>query len=402
MRFLQGASAALFWPGLQALSIIAIKEQKRTLAVGFTQFSSALGISSGPLIAGYLLLYLSWRWIFWVTIPFALISLLIFLLFIPENAFYKHDRKINLISSMLLCFGVFTGIHALDLLGKYGLTNLHTSLWSVIAISCFILFTFSEDVSDEPLIERELLENRCFRIGICMRAVTSSTYYSFIFLLGFALQHIGLMGPKLAGYYFLPLTLGLMVFSLATSYFVKFIALHKIMFLSFFLLGLSCIIFALTARVTLAFWALTPSLILIGVSYGMFTPTNNIFMIAPLSKKITGLGSGLIMMIVMISAPIGIVMASILLRTVGVKVALNQILQQGITLTESQVIVIKRTMLGTVSTTEALTYFKLKQSIIYQALSNGFFTAMFWDLFLFAALVLLGLIAFAPRKYHKC
>lgn len=388
LRVLQGAFGALFWPGLQTLSLYAVKERQRTVSVGITQFSGALGIAVGPLVSGALLSVLSWRWVFWTTVPISLLSLLILTIFIPKDAFERHDEKIDYLSAFFLCACAFSTIHALDLLGKYGFNNSASLAWCAIAVALFWFFVARDDNIEHPLINLEILKNKQFVAGVIMRIISAATYFSFLFLTGFALQQIALLPPEKAGIFFLPLTIGLMVFSLASGFLGKYYDKLKLMFVGFFLFALSCFVYGIIVQKSIGFWWIVPPLALMGIGFGIFGTLNAVFTLGSLPKKLMGTGSGVMVMLLMLFGSVGIVVSSIFIRTVGVQSTLKQLASQKISLTDSQKHLVEMGVSGKKPMREVLAYFGDQSREAYMAMREGFFDAMSWDLFT------LGTVAF--------
>ncbi len=401
MRILQGATAALFWPGMQSLSIHAVVEKKRALAVGITQFAGALGIASGPLLSGILLNYLSWRWVFWTTIPIALVSLVIISLFVPDKAFERHKKNIDLISVFFLCGCAFSTIHALDLLGKFGLANKQSLTWCAISVALFWFFIVRDDNIGEPLIDLEILKNKQFVTGLVIRVIAATSYFSFIFLTGFALQHIVFLSAQEASYYFLPLTLGLMAFSLGTGWLSRYFEVKKLMFLGLFGLGIAYVSYGIMVQVSLNFWFVAFPIVLMGVFFGLFNSANTVFTLGSLNKSLTATGAGVLMMLLMVFGSVGIVIASIFIRFFGTKFTLASLAASDIGVSDPQKILLEQTITGMVTVKQALLQFGTNAEAVYLALRKGFFQAMSFDLFMLGFFTLLAFLIFFPLHYKK-
>ncbi len=401
LRVLQGVFGALFWPGMQALMIYAVVESKRTISVGINQFSAAIGIATGPIISGFVLSHLSWRWVFWTTVPISCLALLILFIFIPKDAFTRNNEKIDFISAVFLSGCAFSTIHALDLLGRYGFGNSTTLAWCAIAVALFWFFIMRDDNISNPLINLEILKNRQFVTGVIMRIVSATCYFTFLFLTGFALQHIALLPPQKAGLFFLPLTFGLMTFSLTTSILAKFFDIKKLMFTGFVIFGLSCFVYGTVVQFSMSYWAIATPLAMMGIGFGMFGTTNTIFTIGSLPKTLSGSGAGVMTMCLMVFGSIGIVLASIFIRTIGSTVAIKNLLLQNIPLNPEQTSIIELAVVGRMSINDALVHFGTNGKEVYLAIRKGFFDAMSWDLFMIGSIALVIFLIFLPLKFRK-
>lgn len=84
-RAAQGIAAALLVPGSLALLSASFDEKQRGRAIGTWSGFSAITAAVGPLLGGWLIDHVSWRWIFFLNIPLAAAVILISLRFVPES-----------------------------------------------------------------------------------------------------------------------------------------------------------------------------------------------------------------------------------------------------------------------------------------------------------------------------
>ncbi len=93
-RALQGLGAALIMPSNIALFGSLFPPHQRGSAMGINVSISSIFMILGPLIGGYLTEALSWRWIFWINLPIAIIGLVFIPLLMPKSP--SHPTKIDL------------------------------------------------------------------------------------------------------------------------------------------------------------------------------------------------------------------------------------------------------------------------------------------------------------------
>ncbi len=85
MRAVQGLGAALLVPNSLALISATFDGQERGKAIGTWAGFSALTTAFGPVLGGWLVDARSWRWVFFVVVPVALVTLGIALWKVPER-----------------------------------------------------------------------------------------------------------------------------------------------------------------------------------------------------------------------------------------------------------------------------------------------------------------------------
>lgn len=84
-RFLQGAGGALLTPGSLALLQAAFHPDERGRAIGAWSGLSGVSTALGPFIGGWLIDALSWRWIFLMNLPLAVVVVVVALRWTPES-----------------------------------------------------------------------------------------------------------------------------------------------------------------------------------------------------------------------------------------------------------------------------------------------------------------------------
>ena len=84
-RALQGIGAAFLVPGSLSLISASFPQAKRGRAIGTWSGFTAITAALGPVLGGWLIEHLSWRWIFFINLPLAVIVLAISIWRVPES-----------------------------------------------------------------------------------------------------------------------------------------------------------------------------------------------------------------------------------------------------------------------------------------------------------------------------
>src|SRR5881396_3774545 len=85
-RAVQGLGAALLVPGSLAIISSSFPENERGRAIGTWSGFSAITTAIGPVIGGWLIEHVSWRAVFFINIPLALLVILMSLWRVPESS----------------------------------------------------------------------------------------------------------------------------------------------------------------------------------------------------------------------------------------------------------------------------------------------------------------------------
>ncbi len=125
-------------------------------------FSSVWGVSGivGPLVGGFFVDWLSWRWIFYINVPFGLASILMIQLFLKEN-FEKKKKHIDYWGAVTFTIGMTSLLYALLTGGQDHAWN-SPFIVSLFAVSAVLMTAFYvvQWRSPEPMLPPVLLRIR--------------------------------------------------------------------------------------------------------------------------------------------------------------------------------------------------------------------------------------------------
>jgi EmrB/QacA subfamily drug resistance transporter len=168
-RAVQGLGAGAIIPISQAVigELYSLAERPRMQAV----FSGMWGVASitGPLIGGYITDALSWRWVFYINLPFGLLALAVIALAYPATRGLKPVR-VDWLGALLLFGGI-----SLMLIGLGGEAGSRVG-WITASLAVLIALVLVERRTPEPILPIDLL-----------RTPVISRTFAVVFLSGFAL-----------------------------------------------------------------------------------------------------------------------------------------------------------------------------------------------------------------------
>ena len=104
-RILQGASGAFLIPLSHSIILDTYPPEEHGKAMALWGMGSVLGSVIGPTIGGFVTEYLSWRYIFYINVPFGLVALLGAIAILPETQ-RDPQRKLDWFGFLTLALGV--------------------------------------------------------------------------------------------------------------------------------------------------------------------------------------------------------------------------------------------------------------------------------------------------------
>jgi EmrB/QacA subfamily drug resistance transporter len=158
-RVLQGAGGAIMYPA--ALGIVVntfpLRERGKALALFFGVAGGLTAV--GPILGGYLTEW-TWRAIFWVNIPVAVIALVLIIVSKPTTL---HRRaRIDIRGAVLIAAGVALSIFGLQQSAIWGWSNSGTWLCIIGGLVLLVVFTVVETRTTPPLMQVSIFRVRAF------------------------------------------------------------------------------------------------------------------------------------------------------------------------------------------------------------------------------------------------
>src|SRR5438093_10268587 len=118
-RAVQGLGAALLVPGSLAIISSSFPENERGRAIGTWSGFSAITTAIGPVVGGWLIEHLSWRAIFFINVPLALLVILISLWRVPESA-DPESHGLDWLGAVLAALGLGALVYGLIESSRFG------------------------------------------------------------------------------------------------------------------------------------------------------------------------------------------------------------------------------------------------------------------------------------------
>lgn len=122
-RVLQGMGGAMLGAGNIAILVAAVDEKKRGRALGVFAAAQAVGMSAGPAVGGLVLAGLGWRWVFWLSVPFAIAAFVAGWLALPRAQATDRGQTFDFAGAALLGPALVCLVMALNHLSAWGPTS---------------------------------------------------------------------------------------------------------------------------------------------------------------------------------------------------------------------------------------------------------------------------------------
>ena len=165
-RIVQGMGGAFLIPLSHAIILDTYPPEEQAKAMALWGMAATLGSFVGPTVGGYVTEYLSWRYIFYINVPFGLLALAGAAVFLQET---PHDagRKLDWFGFLSLSLGIGSLQLMLD---RGGQLDWFES-WEIITEACLAvlglyLFNVHSLTAKRPFLDPRLMTQRNFFLGL--------------------------------------------------------------------------------------------------------------------------------------------------------------------------------------------------------------------------------------------
>jgi EmrB/QacA subfamily drug resistance transporter len=160
-RVLQGAAAAILFPAALAIVVASypVQERGKALAVFFSITGALTAV--GPITGGYLTEW-TWRSIFWVNVPVAIIALILIARSKPTEE--RSPSRIDMRGAALVSSGMGIAVLGLQQAGVWGWSSVATWLCLIAGLGLLAAFVRYELRIADPLVPIRLFAGRAFLV----------------------------------------------------------------------------------------------------------------------------------------------------------------------------------------------------------------------------------------------
>jgi EmrB/QacA subfamily drug resistance transporter len=242
-RMLQGLGAgSLITIGMTIVGDL-FRLERRAKMQGY--ISAVWGIASlvGPLLGGLLTDYVSWRWVFYINVPFGAVAMWLIGTALPKGRSTERVPRVDYAGIALFATGVTALLLALVEAGRAGVWGgLDVVGPLVVAAIALVAFVSVERRAPEPMVPLSLFANRIVLAAIVTGFLAGMAMFGAISFVPLFLQQVSGTSATVAGFVLTPFVIGWVVLSAASARLVLRIGYRTVVFAGMLCLALAFVL----------------------------------------------------------------------------------------------------------------------------------------------------------------
>jgi EmrB/QacA subfamily drug resistance transporter len=182
-------------------------------------FGAAFGLATivGPLLGGFFVDNLNWRWIFYINLPTGLLALVVISTVLPSQS-RRHQHTIDYLGALLLTIALTCAILVTSLGGNsFAWKSPFILGISTAAIVSIFAFVAVEARAREPILSLSLFRNRTFVLTSAIGLILGLSLFGSVTYLPIYLQVVKGESPTGSGLQLMPMMLGMLVTSVVSG-----------------------------------------------------------------------------------------------------------------------------------------------------------------------------------------
>jgi EmrB/QacA subfamily drug resistance transporter len=268
-RGIQGLGAGGLIVGAQAIIGDIVPPRERGRYMGLIGGVFALASIAGPLLGGFIVDNLSWRWVFYVNIPVGAAALAVVAVVLQQPT-RRVSHRIDVEGITLLTAGVGPITLALTWGGtQYAWSSAMIIGLFVAGLVSLVLFALQERRAEEPIIPPRLFSSSVFNVSSAVGFIVGLAMFGAIIYLPLYMQVVHGVTPTSSGLRLLPLMAGVLTASVVSGRAISKLGRYRIFPIAgtaIMTIGLYVLSFL---GVHTAYWELSVGMLVLGIGLGL-------------------------------------------------------------------------------------------------------------------------------------
>ena len=212
IRAVQGIGGAILSPATLTIIVTTFHGPRLPKAIGAWSAVAGAGGAVGGLLGGILTGLASWRWVFFINVPFGILAGVAAAMYLREMRNRDATAKLDVTGSVLVTAGLASAIYAVVNTTTYSWTSSTTLSWLILGLAMLAAFIFWEaKVASHPLVPFKIFKSRPLTTANLMMFLIGGAFFAMWYFLTYYFQSVLGYGPVKAGFAFLPMAIAIII-----------------------------------------------------------------------------------------------------------------------------------------------------------------------------------------------
>lgn len=163
-RVIQAAGAGILIPLMQTIFLNIFPEEKRGSVMGFVGLVISFAPAIGPTLSGWIIGHGSWRLLFYIILPIALINIA-FAWYSLKNITEQTNPKLDILSILLSTLGFGGMLYGFSVAGSDGWSSSQVMFSLIGGALALVLFIWRQLILSAPIMEFRVFKSPLFAIS---------------------------------------------------------------------------------------------------------------------------------------------------------------------------------------------------------------------------------------------
>ncbi|MEW9677318.1 DHA2 family efflux MFS transporter permease subunit [Lentibacillus sp. L22] len=202
-RVIQAVGAGIIMPLLTTVVLALFPVEKRGGAMGIIGIAIIFAPAVGPTLSGFVVQNYSWRLLFWIIFPIAVLTIIFSVIFL-KNVTKQTFPDIDILAIVLSTLGFGGILYGFSTAGTNGWTNASVIIGLIVGFVGLALFIWRELVMEVPMLDFRVFKSGIFSLTTVINVALTVAMFAPMLLIPIYLQNILGISPMNSGLMLMP------------------------------------------------------------------------------------------------------------------------------------------------------------------------------------------------------